>query len=110
MINIFYRDEYAQIPTLDAALAEVIDTYKSLKPKQDETAVDPNMKADLDELRVANEKLKDELLITKNTMSDMIAEFGNMFGGGKDHELAKHEVVEKVESSSEDVIDNEDAA
>ena len=48
--------------------------------------------------------LAEELSVTKKTMDGMIAEFGNMFGGGSDNEMAKSEVVDKLEVK-EDVVE-----
>ena len=53
-----------------------------------------------EKLKQENEKLKGELEDTKTTMNNMVGEFGSMFGGGADHEMAKHEVVEKVEGQA----------
>lgn len=93
------------IASMDASVAGLIDVYKDLRPKElviDNTKKDEmeKLKKEVEKLREENKRLDEELGITKNTMGNMIAEFGNMFGGGSDHELAKHEVVEKVESQS----------
>lgn len=89
------------ITSMDASVAGLIDVYKELKPRAPE--VDQSSKGELEQLsKVAeklgqeNEKLKEELSITQNTITNMISEFGNMFGGGAGHELANYEVVEKV--------------
>jgi hypothetical protein len=50
----------------------------------------------IETITAENENLKQELEATKEKMQGMIDEFGNMFGGGSDHELAKHEVVDKM--------------
>ncbi len=105
LVDVIHNMDYEQITSLDASLAELIDTYKCMKPKQQETQEDPGLILEIEELREANRKLKDELSITKETMSNMIAEFGSMFGGGKDHELAKHEVVDKIPANEEDEDD-----
>lgn len=52
-------------------------------------------------MSVENENLKQELEATKKKMQDTIADIGNMFGGGSDHELAKHEVVDKLMANDE---------
>ncbi|MDH3762095.1 MAG: hypothetical protein OEU50_14030, partial [Gammaproteobacteria bacterium] len=53
-------------------------------------------KQEITTLRHENEELRSELSQAKNSLSDMIAEFGNMFGGGKDHELDLHELKKKL--------------
>ena len=93
------------IVTIDAAVAGMVDAYKELKPKAPEidNSADDEREAllkQVQQLEESNEKLKEELSITKSTMSNMISEFGNMFGGGADHELASYEVVEKVEEKT----------
>ena len=62
--------------------------------------------AKIEELTESKIKLKEELATTNATMGNMIAEFGNMFGGGADHELAKYEVAKKVGVKSEDINDD----
>ena len=97
LIDVIYHEDDEQIAVLDAALAELIDTYKNLRPRElVRVEAGPELLAENEELRQSNEKLRDELTITRETMSSMLAEFGNMFGGGADHELARHEVVEKL--------------
>lgn len=94
------------ITAMDASIAELIDVYKELKPK--ELTPDESSKEEIEKLHQEVEKLggekdrlKEELTITKTTMGNMISEFGSMFGGGADHELANFEVVEKVESQAD---------
>jgi preprotein translocase subunit YajC len=106
LIDSYLTEEPALIASIDASVAGMIDTYKELKPKQpevDNSVVDERdeLKKQIQILEESNEKLKEELGITKTTMSNMIAEFGNMFGGGSDHEMANFEVVEKLEENVE---------
>lgn len=107
IIDIFYNNNMSLVPTLDAALAQLIDTYKSLKPKErvKEAEVKPEV---IEELKTANEDLKksnsrlsEELAITKKTMDSMISEFGNMFAGGSNNELGKSDVVGQLDSKEE---------
>jgi hypothetical protein len=105
IITLYLQRDADALSTLDAKVAEMIDTYKSLKPsipepvvnaESVENAQDTEKDAEIERLREANAKLSDELAITNKTMSDMIGEFGNMFGGGHDSSLEKDQVVEKV--------------
>ena len=105
LIDSYLTEDPALVSSMDASVAGMIDTYKELKPKQPE--VDNSVVEERDaliqqiqSLEETIEKLKEELSITKTTMSNMIGEFGNMFGGGADHELDSNEVAEKVEESS----------
>ena len=109
-INIYLQRDAQALSALDAGLAEVVDTYKNLTPimadaeslQQRETV--ESVKADaakqVEQARQETERLSEELSITKQTMTNMIAEFGNMFGGGAGHELAKHEVIKKMQEST----------
>ena len=107
LIDSYLTDDPDLISSMDGSVAGLIDTYKELKPKKEEidTSVGDENDALLKQIQVleeSNEKLKEELGITKTTMSNMIAEFGNMFGGGSDHEMANFEVVEQLEESIEE--------
>ncbi len=107
LIKSYLTDDAEIITAMDASVAELIDIYKALKPKVEEAEVMPETerKQLLDEIEALKKKsnsLEDELGITKTTMGNMIAEFGSMFGGGADHELANFEVVEKVGATAED--------
>lgn len=100
IINVYLNRDAHGLNSMDACVAEMIDTYKDLSPVMPEADAAPSMDSEaaqeLLELKDLNAKLTEELNITKETMTNMIGEFGNMFGGGKDHELDKSEVVEKV--------------
>lgn len=104
VINLYLKRDAEALSSLDATVAEMIDVYKSLSPVMPDAnaKVDKSQQEELEKLREANANLVEELSITKETMANMIAEFGNMFGGGSDHELAKHEVVEKVQHHETD--------
>lgn len=106
LINGYLTEKPEIITSIDSSVAELIDIYKDLKPRVEEIQVNDEselqaLQQQSEELRSINESLKDELRITNSTMSNMIAEFGNMFGGGTGHELDNLEVVEKVGVGSE---------
>ncbi len=100
IINLYIKRDAAALASVDAYLAEVIDGYKNLSPavpeQEIETVQDHAMEEELNKLRHDKAQLTEELSITKETMSNMISEFGSMFGGGQGHDLGKLEVVEKV--------------
>ena len=85
------------IASLDGALNKLIESYKCLQPRADEhkAEVQEGLQ-DIAILRNENDELRSELSVAKNKLSDMIVEFGNMFGGGKDHELDLHELKKKL--------------
>ncbi len=97
VIDLYLKRDSDALGSLDADVAELIDTYKSLTPvPATEVKEDSEKDEQIEILRAANAQLTEELAITNKTMSDMIAEFGNMFGGGSDNKLKQDEVVEKV--------------
>ncbi|MCP4490536.1 MAG: hypothetical protein GY820_24950 [Gammaproteobacteria bacterium] len=110
LVNSYISEDPSIIYSMDAAIAGLIDTYKALKPKERiiEKGSDENEKQlniEVEALKEENEKLEEELTATKQKMTDMISEFGSMFGGGSDHEMANFEVVEKMGSTTPDKSD-----
>jgi hypothetical protein len=103
LVNTLSRSDASQITSFDATVAELIDTYKSLKPKQVDTTskagADDNTD-DLNKLRAENATLAEELKITRKTMASVISEFGSMFGGGKDNKFESSDIANKVGISS----------
>ncbi len=102
LVNSYLSNDPDLVTSMDASVAGLIDVYKDLKPKAQEVDTSSEEEMELlseeaEKLRQENEKLKAEVEDTKTAMDNMVGEFGNMFGGGSDHEMAKHEVVEKVE-------------
>ena len=113
LVDVLGRSDVSQITSLDASVAELVDTYKSLKPKAVSANIDEGAgenTADIEALKVQNESLVEELKITKETMSNMIKEFGSMFGGGQDHDLDNAEVAEKVTTPGESPDESDIAA
>ncbi len=105
LVTSLQKGKAAHIGGLDAALEQVIDSYKCLQPRVEEPGPDAQQdEQEIGTLRSENDELRSELSLAKNSLSDMIAEFGNMFGGGKEHELEMHELKKKLaamEASSE---------
>ncbi len=87
------RGKSAHIETLDAALDRLIESYKCLQPRAEKALPeDEEKQQEIASLLSENDELRDELSAANNKLNDMIAEFGNMFGGGKDHELDLHQL------------------
>ena len=82
---------------LDQA-ARALPRYRPALLSQEEVEAVPEIVS----LRVENETLRRELSVAKNKLSDTITEFGDMFGGGKDHQLSLHEVVERIDAMKAD--------
>lgn len=91
LVELFQNRQLDDLSSVDAKLAEVVDCYKQLKPKHFEAGGDARS------LQAENETLKNELEITRNTMAGMMAEFGNMFGGGQETRIAEQEVIEQLQ-------------
>jgi hypothetical protein len=97
LVSSLQKGRLAHIDGLDSALDRVIEAYKCLQPRVDEQAAEAGQgEREITALRHQNEELRGELSQAKNSLSDMISEFGNMFGGGKDHELDLHELKKKL--------------
>ena len=94
LINGYLTEDPEIITSIDATVAELIDIYKELEIDDDSEL--ETLRKQIEGLESTNQELREELSITKTTMGNMIAEFGNMFGGGAGHELDNLEVVEKV--------------
>jgi len=97
LVASLHRGKSVHIASLDGALDKLIESYKCMQPRVDE--LNPEAQESLQDvatLRNENEELRSELSVAKNNLSDMIAEFGNMFGGGKDHELDLHDLKKKL--------------
>jgi cbb3-type cytochrome oxidase subunit 3 len=97
LVASLHRGKSAHIASLDGALDKLIESYKCLQPRVDEHKPEAQESLqDIATLRNENDELRSELSVAKNNLSDMITEFGNMFGGGKDHELDLHELKKKL--------------
>ncbi len=116
MINVYLKRDTHGLISMDACVAELIETYKELSPVMPDAEMLAEMAAEINDqseglteeienLKELNEKLTNELGITKETMGNMIAEFGNMFGGGKEHELESDAVIDKVKETTGDTAE-----
>ena len=97
LVEALREGKQGQIGKLDAALDKLIESYKCLQPRaeQDQSSYEQTLQQ-VEMLRGENDELRSELSLAKNNLSDMLAEFGNMFGGGKDHELDLHDLKKKL--------------
>lgn len=103
LIESLYRGGRAQINTLDRSLDKLIKSYKCMQPRVE---IPPLEQAEVVEemttLRGENEMLRNDLSVAQNKVSDLITEFGEIFGGGKDHQLTLQEVMDKVDAMKAD--------
>lgn len=116
VINMYLQRDSHKLEVMDASVAELIEAYKELSPvmPEENSSASAEQEEQLNDLREANEKLTEELTITKQTMGNMINEFGNMFGGGQENQLPEEEVIKKVQvtddKQSETAQDQENEA
>ncbi|MBT8433554.1 MAG: hypothetical protein KJN95_02750 [Gammaproteobacteria bacterium] len=103
LIQCLYRGDKAQIKTLDMSLDKLIKSYKCMQPKVEIPPLEqPEVVQEITTLRGENDMLKGDLSIAQNKISDLITEFGEIFGGGKDHQLTLQEVIDKVDAMKAD--------
>lgn len=108
LVDSLYQGDHTQLSTFEAALDELIESYKCLQSRSKAIPREQlEATQELVSLRGENETLRDELSVARNKLSDAIAEFGDMFGGGKDHQLALHEVVERIDAMKADHVSGE---
>jgi predicted nuclease with TOPRIM domain len=103
-MNILYRVSADRFNALDASLEGLIKSYKCMQPRieadSQETAEEIQQK--FNHLRDENESLRDELSTANGKLGDLITEFGEIFGGGQDHQLTLQEVINKVDTMKAD--------
>ena len=106
LIESLYRGKGTQISTLDTALDNLIKAYKCLQPRVETATEDEAVVEEISTLRGENEELRTELSVANNQLSDLITEFGEIFGGGKDHQLSLQEVMDRVDAMKADHADS----
>lgn len=95
IINLFLHGETSRLAEINTAMTELIEPYKNLRPKIPVPMVSDGEQSALMKLETMgaqNEKLTQELKITKDRMMSIIARFYNRSGGGDDHWPAEQEV------------------
>lgn len=105
LIESLYRGKGSQITTLDTALDNLIKAYKCLQPRVEVAPEHEAAEEEISTLRGENEELRGELSVANDKLSDLITEFGEIFGGGKDHQLTLQEVMDKVDAMKADNVD-----
>jgi len=98
IINMFLRREASQLTEINTAMTELIEPYKNLRPKMPAPIVSDGEQSALMKLETMgaqNEKLTQELKITKERMMSIIARFYNRSGGGDDHRPVEQGVGDK---------------
>lgn len=100
IIRLFLYSDTRQITAMDASIAKLVGSYKALKPapvtRENTVELDAALK-ELEALKIEKEKLQKDFDEKSKTMDGIVSEFGNMFGGGSNHQLDKSLVVEKLE-------------
>ncbi len=98
IIHLFLHGETSQLTEMNTAMTELIEPYKKLRPKIPAPIVSDGEQSALMKLETMgaqNEKLTEELKITKERMMSIIARFYNRSGGGDDHGPVEQEVGDK---------------
>ena len=104
MINVYLKRDSKGLTEMDAFVAELVTTYQSLSPEIPTNDLlrkfnkHPAIFEEFEVLKQTNKDLKEEITITKRTMSDMISEFSSMFGGGADSSMDPHDVIEELQA------------
>ena len=93
----------ARINALDISLDKLIKSYKCMQPRVEiPPPEESEVVQEITTLRGENDMLRDDLSVAQNKISDLITEFGEIFGGGKDHQLTLQEVIDKVDAMKAD--------
>lgn len=96
----------AKIGALESALKMLVESYKCLQPRIEGDLERVEIEVEeLTSLRGENDELRSELSVANNRLSNMIAEFGEIFGGGKDHQLTLQEIMDKVDAMKPDQVE-----
>jgi hypothetical protein len=103
LVESLSRGGRAQFNTLDMSLDKLIKSYKCLQPRVEISPLEePEVVQEITTLRGENEMLRSDLSIAQNKLGDLVTEFGEIFGGGKDHQLTLQEVMDKVDAMKAD--------
>lgn len=95
IINLFLHGETSRLAEINTAMTELIEPFKNLRPKIPAPIVSDGEQSalmKLETMSAQNEKLTQELKITKDRMMSIIAKFYNRSGGGDDHRPVEQEV------------------
>jgi len=98
IIDMFLHGEAGLLTEIDTAVAELIEPYKILRPKTPAPIISDGEQSALMKLETMgaqNEKLTQELKITKDRMMSIIAKFYNRPGEGDVRGLVEQEVGDK---------------
>ncbi|MCP4984053.1 MAG: hypothetical protein GY935_26565 [Gammaproteobacteria bacterium] len=100
LVDSLNRGSRPQIVALDTSMEELIKSYKCMRPRTETDSEDAVQEITV--LRGENETLRNELVVAKNELNDLIAEFGEIFSGGKGHRLSLQEVIDLVDAMKAD--------
>ena len=103
LVESLSRGGRARINALDMSLDKLIKSYKCMQPRVEILPPEESeVVQEITTLRGENELLRSDLSVAHDKLSDMITEFGEIFGGGKDHQLTLQEVMDKVDAMKAD--------
>jgi hypothetical protein len=104
LVNILNRVSADRFIALEASLEGLIKSYKCMQPRveSDSNETSEEIQLKINHLLGENESLRDELSTANSKLGDLINEFGEIFGGGKEHQLTLQEVIDKVDTMKAD--------
>jgi len=103
LVESLSRSGRTRINALDRSLDKLIKSYKCMQPRVEiPPPEESEVVQEITTLRGENKLLRSDLSVAQDKLSDMIAEFGEIFGGGKDHQLTLQEVMDKVDAMKAD--------
>lgn len=104
LMNSLNRVSSDRFNALDASLEGLIKSYKCMQPRIEAESQEAteDIQQKMNHLRGENETLRDELSTANSKLGDLVAEFGEIFGGGKDHQLTLQDVINKVDTMKAD--------
>ncbi len=85
-----------QLSRLNSSLTEMLESYKAARPLATPAVVSEPQLQQVNQLKDENKQLTEALSSSNNKMSRMISEFGEIFGGGQQHELTPEEIMAKI--------------
>ena len=86
-----------QLDALDNSFDKIIKSCAGLQFEAPGAEEEGQVKSEeVVSLRHENETLRSELSVAKTQLNDLITEFGDLFGGGKGHSYALHEIAEMI--------------
>ncbi len=92
-----------QLSRLSSSLTEMLEIYKAARPLAEPAPVNEPLLQQVNQLKDENKQLAEALSSSTNKMGRMISEFGEIFGGGQQHELTPEEIMVQISVEHSDI-------